>query len=323
MTAGTELLIADDVDRDRDGLRELFESKGFVCTTVESGEDARGLITRKYFPVALVDLDLDGPHGGLELVRFVRARSKATSVIVLAGRASFEGAVEAFRIGAADVVRKVPDQLEQLVTIVGKHSARNVATHGDSQLLQEVRAVLDESFKVMLGLSRKVYSHLSLAAAPLKPRVMVVDGDPEFLRQLSELIQKEDWDIGGEMTGGAALDRGMSSKLDIVACRDELPDLRGSMVLRSIQTQHGEVLGLLYSAANEGRIDRMEQGQIEEGETPFTGAAHLVRKIRELANELGTRTEERRFIQAFGADHRDFLRRYAELKLKIDRLVSE
>jgi hypothetical protein len=96
------------------------------------------------------------------------------------------------------------------------------------------------------------------------------------------------------------------------------------MVLRSIQAQRGEVLGLLYSAADgNGRIDRVEHGQTEDTERPFEGAEHLVRKIRELADELGTRAQERRFIQAFSADHQDFLRRYAELKLKIDRLISD
>jgi hypothetical protein len=67
----------------------------------------------------------------------------------------------------------------------------------------------------------------------------------------------------------------------------------------------------------------VDQGQIEETERPFRGPEHLVERIQVLAEELGTRAQERRFIQAFRADYEDFLRRYAELKLKIDRLISD
>ena len=58
-------------------------------------------------------------------------------------------------------------------------------------------------------------------------------------------------------------------------------------------------------------------------ERPFKGAVHLAIRIQTLADELGTRAQERRFIQAFRNDHEDFLRRFAELKLKIDRLISD
>ena len=72
-----------------------------------------------------------------------------------------------------------------------------------------------------------------------------------------------------------------------------------------------------------GKIERIEHGQVEDVDRPFTGAAQLIEKIDAVVEELGTRTQERRFIQAFSADHRDFLKRYAELKLKIDRLISD
>ncbi len=323
MASGSELLIVDSSARDREGLRKYFDEHGFVCTAAGDGGTARQLVLQKFFPAALIDLDVDQPNAGLDLVRYVREKSRQTAVVLLTARRSFEAAVEAVRLGVFDIVKKSPDQVEHLAGIV------NVATERyhhvkDDELFREVRAVLDESFKVMLSLSRKVYSHLSLAAAPLRPRVMIVDGDSDFLREMSTLISDRDWEITAEMSGGAGLDRGMSQRLDVVAVRNELPDLRGSMVLRSIQAQRGEVLGLLYSTADgSGRIDRMEQGQNEGTERPFKGAKHLVERIQALADELGTRAQERRFIQAFRGDNEDFVRRYAELKLKIDRLITD
>lgn len=323
MAAGSELLIVDGASRHREALRKLFDERGFVCTAVGDGVTARRLLQQKFFPVALIDLDVDEADGGLALMRFIRERSRQTACVLLTARPSFEAAVEALRIGAVDVVTKRNEEVEHLARVL-RLAAERYHSAEDDELWREVRAVLDDSFKVMLSLSRKVYAHLSLASAPLKPRIMIVDGDSEFLRDLAQRIAGAGWEITAEMTGGAALDRGMSQKLDIVAVRHELPDLTGSMVLRSIQAQRGEVLGLLYSAADgQGRIDRMDQGQVEETERPFDGPAHLVRRLDLLAQELGTRAQERRFIQAFRSDHEQFVRRYAELKLKIDRLISD
>jgi DNA-binding response OmpR family regulator len=320
---GSELLIVDNAPRDREGLRKFFDDRGFVCTAAGDIASARKLVQQKFFPAAVIDLDVDQPNAGLDLARYIREHSRHTAIVFLTSRKSYEAAVEALRIGVIDIVRKTPDQVDYLAELVSVAAERYHQEEGD-ELYREVRTVLDESFKVMLGLSRKVYSHLSLAAAPLRPRVMIVDGDPAFLQELSKIIRGGEWEITGEMSGGAALDRGMNERIDIVAARNELPDLRGSMVLRSIQAQRSEVIGILYSAVDGGRIDRIEQGQtLGETDRPFRGAAHLVEKIRELADELGTRATERRFIQAFRSDHEAFLRRFAELKLKIDRLISD
>lgn len=324
MSEGSELLVVDGAQKDREGLRAFFDQRGFVVTAAATGADARRLLAQKFFPVALIDLDVDEPGGGVELIRHVRQVSRPTAIVMITSRGTFDGAVEAFRAGAIDVVEKSAAHVEHLASVVTLAAERFRTGAESDALYREIRGVLDESFKVMLEMSRKVYAHLSLAAMPLKPRVLVVDGEQEFLKELSQLVRKKDWDVSGEVSGGGAMDRGMSAPFDIVASRMELPDLRGSIVLRSIQAQRGEVLGLLYSAADgSGRIDRVEQGQTEDTERPFRGPAHLVERIEALADEMSTRAQERRFIQAFSADHRDYLRRYAELKLKIDRLITD
>jgi DNA-binding response OmpR family regulator len=323
MAAGSELLIVDGVERDREGIRTFFDQRGFVCTAVGDGDAARRFITQKFFPAALIDLDVGGQGAGVDLVRFVRQHSRQTAVVLLTSRPSYEGAVEALRAGVLDVVLKTPDQVEHLGQVVALAADRYRSEQSD-ELYREVRGVLDDAVKVMLSMARKVYAHLSMASAPLKPRVMIVDAEGDFLKEVDSLVQDREWEISAEMSGGAGLDRAMSNKLDIIAARNELPDLPGSMVLRSLQAQHGEVLGLLYSAADgSGRIERMEQGRTEATERPFRGAAHLVEHIQAIADELGTRAQERRFIQAFRGDHEDYLRRYAELKLKIDRLIGD
>src|SRR5262245_53363475 len=232
MARGSELLIVDAVAKDREGMRKLFDQLGYVCTAVSSSDDAKRFAVQKFFPVALIDLDVDGEGGGLDLARYIREKSAPTSVILVTGRPSFEAAVDALRASLTDVVLKSPEHVEHLKGVVALAAARSRAVEGSDTLFRDVRSVMDESFKVMLSLSRKVYAHLSMAAAPLRPKVLIVDGEQDFLRVLAPLIQARSWDIAAEMNGGAALDRGMSQKFDIVAVRNELPDLKGSMVLR-------------------------------------------------------------------------------------------
>lgn len=316
--SGARLLIVDPSERDREGLRSYFDERGYICTGVAARADAHQKLAEVLYPVALVDVDAGGMGQGVTIAKLAREISPPTSVILLTDEPTFETAVRALRAGVADVVVKSPDQLPYLAQVI----ERLAKVQGDPELLEEVRGVLDESFKVMLGLSRKVYSHLSHANMPLEPQVLVVDGDSEMLRQLSELIGDKDWAVAAEMTGGAALDKGTSAPIHVIASRDELMDLRGSMVVRSIQAQRAEVLGVIYSAEGAGKLELVEQGSVVHHEPRFGGATHLVEVLDRVVGDLGSRAEERRFIQAFSADHRAFLRRYADLKLTIDRLLS-
>jgi len=322
MSAGHELLIVDGVERDREGLRRWFDERGYVCTAVDSGARAADLAGQKVFRVALVDLDIGGDGRGVEVVEAIRERSRVTAIVGTTGRRSFDLAVRAFRAGAIDVVLKDPESVEHLAQVVERAALRAEASAG-GDLFGEVRDVMDEAFKVMLHLSRGVYAHLSAAKAPIRPRVLIVDGDQEFMRELAFLVEDEPWEVHAEMSGGAALDRGMTTSLDIVASRAELMDLRGSMVVKSIQAQSPEVIVLVYTASGDGRIDHYEQGEVRSSTAALSGPEDLFHAVSERVDQLDERAQERRFIQAFTGEHREFVKRYADLKQKIDRLISE
>lgn len=322
--AGEELLIVDSVDRDREGLRRFFDQRGYVCTGARSAEEARHYVTTKFFPAALIDLDVDTPGGGLEVIRFVRERSRQTSVLLLTSRRSFDAAVAALRLGVQDVIVKAPDQTEHMRAAVEAAAARYKARDQGGELHREFRAILNESFKVMLELARRVYADLSMAAPPIRPKVLFVDGDGDFLNALAPLVQKESWEILADTSGGAALDRGSRERIDIIVAQSDLPDLRGSMVIKTLQAERSELLGLLYDRPGpEGRIDRLERGQVESTIRPFTGAEQLVLAVKKLTGELATKAQERRLIQAFRAEHTDYLRRFAKVKAQIDNLIDD
>lgn len=321
--AGEELLIADATERDREGLRRHFESAGYICTGAPDRAAARDLVQRKFFPVALVDMDFEGPNGGLELIRFMHQHSPPTKVVMMAGRRSFETAVEAMRLGVIDIVNKRPDQMQHLSASIGRAMDRYHAGSKDSTLLREVKSVLDDSFKILLGMCRKVYGQPSSGGSlNIKPAILVIDEDQNFLQELAKELEGRPWEISVEMSGGSGLDKACTFSFQIIAVREELMDLPGQMLLRSAQAQQQNTLGLLYSGRGAGLMQRYERGQPSAEESPFEGARHLVRRLEGLVEEISTMREERRYMQAFRAEHGPFLKRFAELKVRIDSLTK-
>jgi hypothetical protein len=52
---------------------------------------------------------------------------------------------------------------------------------------------------------------------------------------------------------------------------------------------------------------------------PFTEAPQLIARLDELSEAWRVKTKERRYLQAFREKHYDFLRRFVEIKTKIER----
>jgi ActR/RegA family two-component response regulator len=280
------------------------------------------LVKRKHFPAAIVDVDFAGTGGGLSFVRFVQEKSKPTRVVLLTGRRSFEEAVEAFRLGVVDVVSKRPDQLPYLQGAVRRAMDLALAGEPGGALLFEVKDVLEDALRIMFTMGRRLYggtSETSAAGLAIKPAILVIDEDQAFLKQVAAALGDKPWDVSVELTGGAGLDRASTFNFQIVAVRDQLHDLPGHMLLRSAQAQQTS-LGLLYSVAG-AKAERYEAGRATKS-WPFSGPAELVRCLEELVVELSARREERRYMQAFRTEHGAFLKRFAELKSRIDSLTG-
>lgn len=324
MARGDELLIVDGTEAHREGMRALFEGEGYVCTAVDGAAEARALVERKVFPAVLVDLDVGHLGAGLDVARFVVDRAPGTAVVLLAGRRSFEAAVEALRLGALDLVVKQPDQVPHLRRVVGVACERHRARDDGAGVWGDVHALLEDALRVQLDLARRVYADVSAGSGMrFRPRVLLVDGDQAFLEGVGATLAERDWDVGVVPNGGAALDRASQDAFDVVACRQELDDLRGSIVLKSLQSARADTFGLLYTAPGpEGHVDLYREGRVEEVERPFRDAAQLVTKLDQVVELLGATARDRRVLAAFRRDHQDYVRRFAELKLRIDRLVG-
>ena len=321
MATGEELLIADTTDRDREGLRQLFDGHGFVCTAAAPPDAARDSIRRKFFPVALVDLDFGGPSGGIALIHYIRQHSSPTRVVLLAGRRSFDAAVEALRAGVVDIVSKRPDQVDHLFSAVHRAVDRYRAGDKEGALLREVRGVLDESFNIMMGLCRRLHGSSSNDNLAIKPTILLVDEDQEFLTEVATLLDEMPWDVSVELSGGSGLDKASTFSFQILAVRQQLMDLPGHMLIKSAQAQKPFTLGLLYDATNH-QLQHYEAGNVTFTEPEFNGPEHLVESLAKLVDNLGNIREERRYLQMFRAEHGTFLKRYAALKTRIDSVAE-
>jgi DNA-binding NtrC family response regulator len=322
--AGEELLIADGVDRDREGLRKLFEDQGFVCTSCGDVATAQELVRRKFFPLAVIDLDFGSTGGGLDFARYVQQTSRPTRIVLLAGRRSFEAAVDALRLGVVDVVSKRPDQVAHLQTTVQRALDLYRSGEPGSALMTEVKDVLEDSLRIMMAMARKLHgTHESSGASgmAIKPAILIVDEDQQFLKQVATHLGHKPWDVSIELSGGSGLDRASTFSFQIVAVREQLTDLPGQMLLRSAQAHQSQLLGLVYSTTGEARVERYEGGRLTKT-WPWSSAETLVRCMEELVTELSARREERRYMQTFRSEHGAFLKRLAELKSRIDQITD-
>jgi len=123
------VLIADDEEPARFGMRRALSQSGFVFLEAEDGHQALEAI-RVHRP-DLVFLDLNMPRlDGRSLLRELAGNSRETEIIVVTANSSITDAVECIRLGATDFITK-PFEVEQLRAI-----ARRVARR--VQLQQEV-----------------------------------------------------------------------------------------------------------------------------------------------------------------------------------------
>jgi DNA-binding response OmpR family regulator len=204
--------------------------------------------------------------------------------------------------------------------------AIDLSRGGDRQgvLIREVRGVLEDALKIMFAMGRKLYggSDSSGSGVAIKPAILVIDESQAFLKQIAALVDDKPWDVSIELSGGSGLDRASTFSFQIVAARNELSDLPGALVLKSAQAQQTQMLGLLYSlppGQEQGNAERYEHGRSIK-RFPCSSATELVARLDELVHEIASRREERRYMQVFRSEHGAFLKRFAELKTRIDTL---
>lgn len=332
--SGLEVLVVDANEKVLRGLERMLSRMGLMVTPTGDEIRARDHLTNKFFSVALVDADTPLPGGGIELLRFARERSPLTAVVVMCAGESYDIAVEAFRHGAADVIRKRSDDTDYLrdrvKSLAGEPRSkadRNVLlrdvldSHEDFlRRMREVsKQVVDLEDKI---LGREVADESGLATID----VIVVDDDPAGPAAIEKVLTPElGWRIRLALSGGEALDLATQGKPQVLILKENLPDLPSSMIVKTIKATAPDVISILYTPPSQewgtkGEARLVESSRLMELIPSFSTVEELGEALGDIREAMRQKVRERRYLQAFRQQNFEFIQRYQALR---QRILSE
>ncbi len=124
--AAVDVLLVDDDDATREGLRELLTLNGFSVDTAQDGPQALDAIRRHNVGVVLLDVNLPG-MGGLEVLARCAKEKGPEKIIVVTGMDAPETVLGALREQAYDFLPKPVDPAHLIATVRRALTASNPA----------------------------------------------------------------------------------------------------------------------------------------------------------------------------------------------------
>ncbi len=329
--AGIEVLVLDSDTRVHSGIEQLLSEASLHVTCVASSADALAKVERQFFSVALVDIDTPSPAKGIHTIRAIKQASPTTMVIGMTPRRSYDDAVDAVRAGAVDLILKAPESVAYLKERVLDAAGRSVGKREIDVVLLDIRAVHDEFLQRFMETERRAIDLADKAAGrdPNKTirldelNVLVIDEVDELVASLTANAPKH-YAFVHANSGGEGLDRANGGGFHYVLVAEDVSDLPASTIARTIRNQHPDAVVLTFRgpAAN-GHVKLVDHQGTRPLIPTFTDAKLLVDRLDELAEAWKVKARERRYTQAFRERHFDFLRRYVELKTKIERAIKD
>lgn len=328
---GIEVLVLDGDANVHAGMEQLLSEASLHVTCVSSPDAALELVGRQFFSVALVDIDTPSPASGIHAIRAIKQASPTTMVIALTPRRSFDDAVAAVRAGAIDLILKAPESVAYLKDRVLAAAGRSVGKREIDTVLVDVRGVHDEFLHRFMETERRAIDLADRAAGrdparsvPLEElRVLVVDEVDDLFATLTATAPPG-YSFVHATSGGEGLDRVTSSAFHYAMIAEDVSDLPATTIARTIRNQHPDTVVLTFlGPADNGRVELVEHSGTRTLVQPFTDPGQLVERLDQLAEAWRVKARERRYTQAFRERHFDFLRRYVELKTKIERAIND
>lgn len=328
---GIEVLVLDADRRVHSGIEQLLSEASLHVTCVDTANAALQMVARQFFSVALIDIDTPTPASGIETIRAIHAASPTTMVIGMTPRRSYDDAVEAVRAGAIDLILKAPESVAYLKERVLDAAGRSVGKREVDSVLTDVRGVHEEFLQRFMETERRAIDLADRAAGkdPARNilvdelRVLVVDEVDDLYTSISD-AKPEGFSFVHATSGGEGLDRASTGSFHYAMIAEDVSDLPAKTVARTIRNQHPDTVVLTFLGPSEnGRVELIELAGQRTLISPFTEAAQLVGRLDELSEAWRIKARERRYTQAFRERHYDFLRRYVELKTKIERAIHD
>jgi len=328
---GVEVLVLDGDQRVHAGITQLLAEAKLHVTAVADPEQALALIDRQFFSVALVDIDTPTPGAGIATLAELKRRSPTTMIVALTPRRSYEDAVDAVRAGALDLVLKAPESVAYLKERVLAAAGRSVGKREVDSVLSEVRKVHDEFLERFMDAERRAIDaddriagrdHSRMVNID-ELRVLVVDEVDDFV-QTMERAKPKGFGFVHASSGGEALDRISTGEFHYAMIAEDVSDLPAKTIAKTIRSQRPDTVVLTFlGPSDNGHVNLIDATGSKPIVKPFNDPKQLISRLDELAEAWRAKTKERRYTQAFREKHYDFLRKYVELKTKIERALND
>lgn len=328
---GVEVLVLDADTRVHAGITQLLAEANLHVTTAADAERALALIDKQFFAVALVDIDTPSPSAGIATISEIKRKSPTTMIVALTPRRSYEDAVEAVRAGAVDLILKAPESVAYLQDRVLAAAGRSVGKREVGSVLHEVRKVHDEFLERFMDAERRAIDADDKIAGRDQSRlvnidelrVLVCDEVDDFVTTM-EQAKPKGFAFVHASSGGEALDRISTGEFHYAMIAEDVSDLPAKTIAKSIRSQRPDTVVLTFlGPSDNGHVDLVEQAGSRSILKPFDDPKQLLGRLDELAEAWRAKARERRYTQAFREKHYDFLRKYVELKTKIERAMTE
>src|SRR5580698_5210403 len=166
------LLIVDDEPSSRELLEISFRKEGHKVETASSGEAAKSRLSSQIFDIVVSDIcmpDMDG----VELLRYTKEMSPATTFILITGVPTIDTAIDAVNFGADRYVIKGDRLLDELRPAVQQIAENQAVKKEAGELRRQLRKFT--GFDHIIGASPKMRDLFELieTIAPQTSRVLI------------------------------------------------------------------------------------------------------------------------------------------------------
>lgn len=159
------LMIADDEDEERRGIRFLLDKFGFEFEIAEAADGAEALKALEEFSADILLTDVKMPFvDGLELAAEVREQYPAVQIIFFSGYDDFEYVKQALSLQAVDYILKPvnPSEFQKIFRLVLERLANVQEQAASRSLARQHRIALTRNYVLARLLNQVPYENISL-----------------------------------------------------------------------------------------------------------------------------------------------------------------
>lgn len=353
--SGAVILLLDTDPQSRRQLHTLLTHAGHRVAAVASPFDLVDMLGKYRFDCVLLDAWIDNTDRE-ELYRLIKQQQPRAEVVYLSEQDVYSWAVEAFRWGAVDFLLKPVDR-EELFGAIQRALTRQQAAaaaaaepalvapapppppvptgggRSDRKLLQDVLDYHEECLKLFLSLERQNIfleeqranaEGRSVAAEIGVLQLIVVHADDEILATIQRQSVGIKLDMEQVFTGGEVLDLISRRTFNVLITSTQLPDLDGEMLAHSLKSQYPalEIVVIEGWGGNEASAQILSSSGGNSAVYPLRTGQDLGALLDEVQSRRLQRAEEKRFASMFKDRHEGFIKKYAEMKVRLERGIN-